>query len=168
MASRVTPQLAAVHTAATSSGMATSSRAIAWGDMARSSIGTARALGQPSSTSVRQPTSSWGRPRWTAASSPRSSTRATRQGGASSVPWLSSRTRSRSSVVFPPPGGLSTSVLRGRPSSSSSGRTGRAASSRTRGMRIARELTSRMPSLRSPQGSAVPHTPMRKPPSAVT
>ena len=71
---------------------------------------------------------------------------------------------------MPPPGGLRTRVLRGLPSSRMSGRTGRAVPSRTRGMRMARELTSRTPSLvpaPGPVGRAVPHTPMRKPPGAV-
>ena len=167
VASRTAPQPAADRTALASSSRASSSKAMTWGVMARRSMGTAIALGQPSSTSVRGPTSSWGLPRYDAASSPRSSTRETRMGGRSSVPRLMSRTRSRRRVVLPPPGGERTRALWSRPASMSRGSTGRATPSRTRGTRMDRELSSRSPSASSPW-TDVPHTPTRKPPGAVT
>ena len=99
-----TPQPTAVVMARISSRAVISSTAMIWGFMARSTMGMPRALGQASSTSVRLPTSIWGSPRCITATSPRSSIRATRCRG-TPQPSERMRTRSRSSVVLPPPGG---------------------------------------------------------------
>ena len=103
VASRAAPQPAAEIRALTSSGAVISSAASTWGFMERSRSIRARALGQPSSTSVRAPTSSWGRPFHRAATSPRSSATPTRWGVMPS-PSEAARIRSRSSVVLPAPG----------------------------------------------------------------
>ena len=78
--------------------------------MERSRSIRASALGQPSSTSVRPPTSSCGRPFHRAATSPRSSATPTRWGAMPS-PSEAARIRSRSSVVLPAPGGARIRVL---------------------------------------------------------
>ena len=88
-----------------------SSTAMTWGFMARRAIGMPRALGQASSTSVRGPTSIWGLPRTITATSPRSSMRETRRPDLPVPPEERHRTRSRSSVVLPPPGGDSSRVF---------------------------------------------------------
>ena len=140
-----------------------SSTAMIWGFMALRAMGIASALGQPSSTSVRGPTSIWGWPRYITATSPRSSTSVIRWGGIPS-PQDSWRTRSRRSVVLPPPGGDSSSVLRKRPSRNSFGAISRAIPRCSREMRItAEEICLRL--VTAPSFiTAEPHSPTRKPP----
>ena len=134
-----------------------------WGFMARSTMGMPAALGQPSSTSVRGPTSIWGTPRQVTATSPRSSTRATRRGGQPS-PAERQRTRSRKSVVLPPPGGESSSVL-WKVSRSKRLDTKAAAMPRhSRPMRTDTALRSRRPVTTPSRMMAVPHRPTRNPP----
>ena len=81
-----------------------SSMAMTCGFMPRSRMDTAAALPHPSKMSVCRPTYIWGEPCHMAAISPRSSATARRSGGAD-TPSDSPRTRSRSKVVFPAPGG---------------------------------------------------------------
>ena len=100
MARSDTPQYAALRQAPASSGSDISSIAMSSGDMQRRRIMAARAFGQSDSTSVRSPISNPQLPADSAAISPRSSQRPTRIPPSESV-----RTISRSSVVFPPPGG---------------------------------------------------------------
>ena len=89
-----------------------SSTAMTWGFMARRAMGMPRALGQASSTSVRGPTSIWGLPRYHHCHlSPLID-----KGDPQTRPWPvppeeRHRTKSRSSVVLPPPGGDSSRVF---------------------------------------------------------
>lgn len=131
--------------------------------MARSTMGMPSALGQPSSTSVRLPTSIWGMPPHMTATSPRSSRSATRRSGQPS-PSERQRTRSRSSVVFPPPGGESSSVLENRPFLKSAGTSVRPMPVFSRPIRSTAEESCRMPVFSSPLMTAVPQIPNRKPP----
>ena len=62
VASSPAPQFAAAQTASTSAPAAISSTAMTCGDMARRTMGTPSALGQPSSTSVWLPSSVCGQP----------------------------------------------------------------------------------------------------------
>ena len=111
VASSPTPHPAACMAARRSASAVISSTAMTWGFMARRAMGMPRALGQASSTSVRGPTSIWGLPRTITATSPRSSIRETRRPGLPVPPEERHRTRSRSSVVLPPPGGDSSRVF---------------------------------------------------------
>ena len=140
-----------------------SSTAMTCGFMARSTMGMPMALGQPSSTSVRLPTSICGTPPHMTATSPRSSSNATRRTGHPS-PSEMQRTRSRSSVVFPPPGGESSSVLKNRPPRNKDGANVRPMPVFSRPIRSTAEESCRMPVFSSPLMTAVPHSPSRKPP----
>ena len=131
----------------------------------RSSMGMPTALGQPSSTSVWHPTSSWGTPRYIPAISPRSSTTPTRSAARSSVPLDSAAIISRSSVVFPAPGGAAISVL-SKPLSLSAGTS--CHSPRTcRLIRTVADDMSRSASPPSCRTATVPHSPIRKPPRPI-
>ena len=167
VASSATPQLAAAAMANRSSRTVISSTAMIWGLAARSRIGMPSALGQPSSTSVWQPTASCGVPWCMPATSPRSSTTAMRWAGRSSAPSDRLRIISRSSVVLPSPGGDKITVERNRPSSHSCGSTGADTPSCSRPMRMQIEDRSRRLRLSPSRTTAVPHTPIRKPPGAV-
>lgn len=106
VASTDTPQRLASSRASASSQVPISSAATTSGIHARIIMESASDLGQPSITSVRQPTSSWGTPSRHAAISRRSS----------ATPIFSpssdkERTSSRRSVVFPSPGGDTISAL---------------------------------------------------------
>ena len=158
------PYTAARDMAFTSSGTVISSTAMTWGFMARSTRGMPRALGQASSTSVRGPTSIWGLPRYITATSPRSSMMATRRGPYGSTPSDSRRTRSRSRVVLPPPGGDKIRVLQSSPSRNSSGARPSAIPGCCRAMRTAAEQKSFSVVLTPFFITAVPHSPTRKPP----
>ena len=158
-----TPQPAAWAMDCRSSRTVISSTAMIWGFMARRTMGMAWAFGQPSSTSVRGPTSIWGWPRYMTATSPRSSTRVIRWGGTPSPPDIC-RTRSRSKVVLPPPGGDSSKVLRKRPSRNSRGAMSQAMPRCSREIRItAEEICLRFVTAPSFM-TAEPHSPTRKPP----
>ena len=89
--------------------------------------------------------------------------RVIRWGGTPS-PWESCRTRSRSSVVLPPPGGDSSRVLTNRPSRNSRGATACATPFCSLEMRItAEEICFRL--VTSPSfTTAEPQSPTRKPP----
>ena len=157
MARSDTPQYAALRQAPASSGSDISSIAMSSGDMQRRRIMAARDFGQSDSTSVRSPISNPQLPADSAAISPRSSQRPTRIPPSESV-----RTISRSSVVFPPPGGERINVEG----------NGRAQNLfpipfTSRGIRIhAEKRSSRFQRPRSPPGNR-PQNPTRTPPSAV-
>ena len=109
--------------------------------MARSSIMQQAAFCPPVMMSVFAPTSNCGVRFCTAAISPRSSISEMRS------PWSDSRrTHSRSSVVFPPPGGERMSVLQ-KPSFISCGTSASAHPGTACGMRTDTELSCRMPSI---------------------
>ena len=111
--------LAARRAAATSSGALISSIASTCGFMERSSMAAPRRLSTPVSTSVCAPTSNTGVPSSAPATSPRSSSSDTRHCAEAR------RTSSRSSVVFAPAGGESSSVS-GSPPSASCGQSAEA------------------------------------------
>ena len=141
-----------------------SSTAMICGFIARRSIGIASAFGQPSSTSVCAPTSICACPPVITATSLRSSIKATRCAGKVSPPVERSRTRSRRSVVFPPPGGERISVLQNPPPRKSRGAISRAIPFRSQEMRSAAEEI-RVRLLTTPSFiTALPQTPRRKPP----
>ena len=107
----------------------------------RSRIIQQAAFCPPVMTSVFAPTSNCGVRFCTAAISPRSSISEIRS------PWSDSRrTHSRSSVVFPPPGGERMSVLQ-KPSFISCGTSASAHPGTACGMRTDTELSCRMPSI---------------------
>lgn len=132
---------AAIRIASMSSGALISSNASTSGRMARSSIMQQAAFCPPVMMSVFAPTSNCGVRFCTAAISPRSSISEMRS------PWSDSRrTHSRSSVVFPPPGGERMSVLQ-KPSFISCGTSASAHPGTACGMRTDTELSCRMPSI---------------------
>ena len=132
--------------------------------MARRSIISPWALGQPSSTSVRLPTASWGRPFHRAAISPRSSATPTRW-GAICTPSEAMRIRSRRRVVLPAPGGARMRVLSRHPSGPVSlSHTGSAAPRPWRATRTEAEDRFRRLKISPPRRTAVPHSPTRCPP----
>ena len=135
--------------------------------MARRSIISPWALGQPSSTSVRLPTASWGRPFHRAAISPRSSATPTRW-GTMCTPSEAMRIRSRRRVVLPAPGGARMRVLSRHPSGPVSlSHTGSAAPRPWRATRTEAEDRFRRLKISPPRRTAVPHSPTRWPPSTV-
>ena len=165
LASRPTPQFAARHIARISSAAVISSTAMTCGFIPRSTIGIPSAFGQSESTSVWLPSSICGRPLQHTAISPRSSMTATRSARCSLSPSDSTRMRSRSSVVFPPPGGERMSVLKSRPfSSKSCGAILLPSPTSSHTMRSdSDEISFRL--LTSPSlTTALPHTPRRNPP----
>ena len=99
-----------------------------------------------------------------AASSPRSSTTPTRQAGRVSLPSDRAQIMSRSNVVLPAPGGASSSVLENPSGSHSSSTSGSDIPRIWRLMRTVTEEMSRRLVLMPARRTAVPHTPMRKPP----
>ena len=165
LASSPTPQFAARHIARISSSAVISSTAMTCGFMPRSTIGMPTAFGQSESTSVWLPSSICARPLQHTASSQRSSMTATRSARCSASPSDSTRMRSRSSVVFPPPGGERMSVLKNRPSAlKSCGAMSLPSPMCSHTMRSASdEMSFRL--LTSPsRTTALPHTPRRNPP----
>ena len=107
-------------------------------------------------------TSSCATPLYIPAISPRSSTTPTRMARRLSVPLDSSATMSRSSVVFPAPGGAAISVL-SKPPSAAPGTS--CHSPRTcLPIRTVAEDSSRMAFPPSGRTTTVPHSPIRKPP----
>ena len=129
--------------------------------MARRSRENASALEMPRTTSVRGPTSSPGTPSRTAASSSRSSASPTVK------PRMeSSRTASRSTVVFPPPGGDRRIPPRGYPSAISRRTTSAAQPGQALATRIHKEAISAR-RVRPPSAWNRPATPARQPPGSV-
>ena len=76
--------------------------------------------------------------------------------------------RSRSSVVFPSPGGERIRVLESSPPSASWGSKGRATPGRAWGTRRAREVIRRKESSSPSRVAPSPQIPTRTPPAAVT
>ena len=164
VASSAAPQLAACAIAAMSSAAVISSTAMTCGFIARSTMPMPCALGQSVSTSVCVPNAICASPPAQTAISPRSSTTATRSAGRSSLPSESVRMRSRRSVVLPPPGGESRSVLRKAPAQNRLSAVGSARPIRSVTMRSESEEISRRLATAPFRSTAVPHTPSRKPP----
>ena len=152
--------------ASTSSIWVISSMAMTCGFMPRSRMDTAAALPHPSRMSVCRPTYIWGAPCHMAAISPRSSATARRNGGAA-TPSDSPRTRSRSKVVFPAPGGAKISVFCSRSPSISWGSRASACPTTGRAMRTDREEISRKVATFPSRTTAAPQMPMRCPPRRV-
>ena len=162
VASSRTPQLAAADAAARSASAVISSIASTCGDIARSRSSAPSPFGAPVSTSVHGPTSNCSTPPHTPATSPRSSASATRTPRSDRL-----RTISRSSVVFPAPGGDNSSVS-AKPPSSSLGSTIPAHPGTARGTRMHTDVSRRMPHTAPSRTEATPHSPTRTPPRAVT